>query len=131
MMTGIEGKVVAITGASSGIGEATARLLAERGATVVLGARRTDRLEQLASELRTPVLVVATDVTRREDLARLVGRTVDEFGRLDVLVSNAGIAKIGPVADVDVDGWSAMIDVNLRGGLYGLAAAMPVFRRQG
>jgi NADP-dependent 3-hydroxy acid dehydrogenase YdfG len=124
-------KVVAITGASSGIGEATARLLSERGATVVLGARRTERLEQLAGELQGQVLVEATDVTRREDLARLVTRTVDEFGRLDVLVSNAGVAKIGPVADVDVDGWTAMIDVNLRGVLYGIAAAMPVFRSQG
>ncbi len=127
-------KVIAITGASSGIGEATARLLAERGATVALGARRTDRLDELATELRgagATMLVVATDVTRRQDLERLVERTVDQFGRLDVLVSNAGISKIGPVGDVDVDGWSAMIDVNLRGVLYGVAAAMPVFRRQG
>jgi NADP-dependent 3-hydroxy acid dehydrogenase YdfG len=127
----LAGKVIAITGASSGIGEATARLLAGRGAAVALGARRTERLEQLAGELRTPVLVDTTDVTRREDVERLVGRTVDEFGRLDVLVSNAGISKIGPVADVDVEGWSAMIDVNLRGVLHGIAAAMPVFRRQG
>jgi NADP-dependent 3-hydroxy acid dehydrogenase YdfG len=127
----LAGKVIAITGASSGIGEATARLLAGRGATVALGARRTERLLQLAGELRTPVLVDTTDVTRRDDLQRLVGRTVAEFGRLDVLVSNAGISKIGPVGDLDVDGWSAMIDVNLRGVLYGIAAAMPVFRRQG
>ena len=127
--------VIAVTGASSGIGEATARLLAARGASVVLGARRTDRLERLADELRADaggaVLVETADVTRHEDLHRLVGRAVDEFGRLDVLVSNAGISKIGPVADGDVDGWSAMIDVNLRGVLYGIAAAMPVFRRQG
>jgi NADP-dependent 3-hydroxy acid dehydrogenase YdfG len=127
-------KVIAITGASSGIGEATARLLAERGATVAIGARRTDRLDELATELRgagATMLVVATDVTRRQDLERLVKRTVDQFGRLDVLVSNAGISKIGPVGDVDVDGWSAMIDVNLRGVLHGIAAAMPVFRSQG
>jgi NADP-dependent 3-hydroxy acid dehydrogenase YdfG len=134
MTISLAGKVIAITGASSGIGEATARLLAERGATVALGARRMERLELLAGELRahgTAVLVDSTDVTRREDVERLVGRTVDEFGRLDVLVSNAGISKIGPVGDVDVDGWSAMIDVNLRGVLHGIAAAMPVFRRQG
>jgi NADP-dependent 3-hydroxy acid dehydrogenase YdfG len=134
MTTSLAGKVIAITGASSGIGEATARLLAERGATVALGARRMERLELLAGELRahgTAVLVDTTDVTRREDVERLVARTVDEFGRLDVLVSNAGISKIGPVGDVDVDGWSAMIDVNLRGVLHGIAAAMPVFRRQG
>lgn len=130
----ITGMVVAITGASSGIGEATARLLAARGAAVVLGARRTDRLDRLAAELRgggASVRTVATDVTRREDLDRLVALAVDGFGRLDVLVSNAGISKIGPVADGDVDGWSAMIDVNLRGVLYGIAAATPVFKRQG
>ncbi|MDT5340713.1 MAG: hypothetical protein QOD90_6218 [Mycobacterium sp.] len=127
--------VIAITGASSGIGEATARLLAARGASLVLGARRTERLERLADELRTnngsAVLVETVDVSRQEDLQRLVAHTVKQFGRLDVLVSNAGISKIGPVADADVDGWSAMIDVNLRGVLYGIAAAMPVFRGQG
>jgi NADP-dependent 3-hydroxy acid dehydrogenase YdfG len=130
----VAGKIVAITGASSGIGEATARLLVARGAAVVLGARRTDRLDQLADELRADgarVLTRTTDVTRREDLESLVTSAVNEFGRLDVLVSNAGVAHIGPVADGDVDGWSAMIDVNLRGVLYGIGAAMPVFRSQG
>jgi NADP-dependent 3-hydroxy acid dehydrogenase YdfG len=133
-MTGISGKVIAITGASSGIGEATARLLAEHGAAVVLGARRLDRLDKLAEQIRDSggrAVAVATDVTRPEDLRRLADRAVTQFGRLDVLVSNAGISKIGPVADLDVSGWSAMIDVNLRGVLYGIAAALPVFRRQG
>ena len=133
-MTGISGKVIAITGASSGIGEATARLLAEHGAAVVLGARRADRLDKLAEQIRDSggrAVAVATDVTRPEDLRRLADRAVTQFGRLDVLVSNAGISKIGPVADLDVSGWSAMIDVNLRGVLYGIAAALPVFRRQG
>ncbi|MCW2904783.1 MAG: oxidoreductase [Streptosporangiaceae bacterium] len=133
-MTAISGKVVAITGASSGIGEATARLLAERGAAVVLGARRTQRLDELAQAIRDRggrAITCATDVTRREDLEGLVGRAVAEFGRLDVLMSNAGVSKIGPVADLDVDGWSAMIDVNLRGVLHGIAAALPVFQRQG
>jgi NADP-dependent 3-hydroxy acid dehydrogenase YdfG len=133
-MNGIEGKVVAITGASSGIGEATARLLGERGATVVLGARRTERLDDIAREIRDrggAAVTCRTDVARREDLDRLVAAGVDEFGRLDVLVSNAGISKIGPLTDLDVDGWSAMIDVNLRGVLHGIAAALPVFRRQG
>jgi NADP-dependent 3-hydroxy acid dehydrogenase YdfG len=134
LISAISGKVVALTGASSGIGEATARLLAERGASVVLGARRTERLEELARSIRERggrALVTATDVSRRADLERLVGSSVEEFGRLDVLVSNAGISKIGPIADLDVAGWSAMIDVNLRGVLYGIAAALPVFRRQG
>ena len=124
-------KVIAITGASSGIGEATARLLADRGAALVLGARRTDRLDQIATGLRTEVVTVDVDVRRREDLDRLVQTAVDTFGRLDVLVSNAGISQLGPIADGDVEGWSAMIDVNLRGVLYGIAAAAPVFRRQG
>ncbi|UOZ10717.1 SDR family oxidoreductase [Amycolatopsis sp. WQ 127309] len=133
-MSEIDGKVVAVTGASGGIGEAIARTLADRGAAVVLGARRTDRLEQVAGDIRARggrAIVCTTDVTVREDLDRLVARAVAEFGRLDVLVSNAGISKIGPMADLDVDGWSAMIDVNLRGVLHGIAAALPVFRRQG
>ena len=128
------GTVIAITGASSGIGEATARVLARGGASLVLGARRTDRLDRIAEELRTDGADVATlevDVSRREDLERLVQTAVDGFGRLDVMVNNAGISKLGPVADGDVEGWSAMIDVNLRGVLNGVAAAMPVFRRQG
>jgi NADP-dependent 3-hydroxy acid dehydrogenase YdfG len=133
-MTGIEGRVVAITGASSGIGEATARLLAERGARVVLAARRVERLDAIAREIREgggAAATCTTDVARREDLERLVGIAADRFGRLDVLVSNAGVSKIGPIADLDVDGWSAMIDVNLRGVLHGIAAALPIFRRQG
>ena len=133
-MSRITGKVVAITGASSGIGEATARVLSERGAKVVLGARRVAQLDEIAAELRDrggQAIVCATDVTRRDDLERLVGTAVAEFGRLDVLVSNAGISKIGPMSDLDVEGWSAMIDVNLKGVLHGIAAALPVFRRQG
>jgi NADP-dependent 3-hydroxy acid dehydrogenase YdfG len=125
--------VVAITGASSGIGEATARELAARGASVVLGARRTDRLEALADDIRRQggrAAVRTVDVTSRDDLTALVKLAVDEFGRLDVLVGNAGISRISPVADLDVDGWSAMIDVNVRGVLHGLAAALPVFERQ-
>lgn len=133
-MTAINDKVIAITGASSGIGEATARLLAHHGAAIALGARRTHRLNELAHDIRDHggrAITCTTDVTRREDLERLVNQTVTEFGRLDVLVSNAGIAKIGPIADLDVNGWSMMIDVNLRGVLHGIAAALPVFHRQG
>lgn len=127
-------KVVAITGASSGIGEATARELAARGAAVVLGARRTDRLDALVADIRSGggrAEPVETDVTRRADLERLVALAVDRFGRLDVLVGNAGVARIAPVAALDVDDWDAMIDVNLRGVLHGIAAALPVFRAQG
>jgi NADP-dependent 3-hydroxy acid dehydrogenase YdfG len=133
-MSAIKGKVVAITGASSGIGEATARLLGADGAAVVLGARRTERLDEIARDIRDRggrAVTLATDVTRRADLDRLVGLAVEEFGRLDVLVSNAGISKIGRMADLDTDGWSAMIDVNLRGVLHGIAAALPIFQRQG
>jgi NADP-dependent 3-hydroxy acid dehydrogenase YdfG len=127
-------KVVAITGASSGIGEATARELAARGAAVVLGARRTDRLDALVADIRSAggrAELVETDVTRRADVERLVTLAVDRFGRLDVLVGNAGVARIAPVAALDVDDWDAMIDVNLRGVLHGIAAALPVFREQG
>ncbi len=133
-MSLISSKVVAITGASSGIGEATARVLARRGASVLLGARRTDRLEQIAHDIRDSggtAVTCAVDVTRFDDVQRLVERAVSQFGRLDVFVSNAGISKIGPLSNLDVDGWSAMIDVNLRGVLHGIAAALPVFQRQG
>lgn len=130
----IQGKVVAITGASSGIGEATARHLASLGAAVVLGARRTDRLERLAGEIEAAggqAAATRVDVTRPDDLRSLVAVAVERFGRLDVLVGNAGISRIGPVADLDVEGWSAMVDVNVKGILHGIAAALPVFRRQG
>lgn len=133
-MDGIDSKVVAITGASSGIGEATALELARRGAAVVLGARRTELLGGLADRIRAGggrAAAVRVDVTRRADLEQLVAAAVDRFGRLDVLVSNAGIARTAPVAELDVDAWDAMIDVNVRGVLHGIAAALPVFRRQG
>jgi NADP-dependent 3-hydroxy acid dehydrogenase YdfG len=133
-VSGINGKVVAITGASSGIGEAIALELAARGAAVVLGARRTDRLTALAGRIHGSgggVEVVSVDVTRRSDLEHFVATAVERFQRLDVLVSNAGIARTGLVADLDIESWDAMIDTNLRGVLYGIAAALPVFRRQG
>jgi NADP-dependent 3-hydroxy acid dehydrogenase YdfG len=132
--TGTRNKVIAITGASSGIGRATALTLAARGAMVVLGARRNDRVEQLADEIRERggrAVALATDVRRRDDLIRLVDAAVTEFGQLDVLVNNAGIGPISPLDDLRVDEWDDMIDVNLRGVLHGIAAALPVFRRQG
>jgi NADP-dependent 3-hydroxy acid dehydrogenase YdfG len=132
-MTELKEKVVAITGASSGIGESTAVLLAERGAKVVLGARRVDRLEALASRITETggeVAYVATDVRRREDVANLVEVARERFGKLDVLVNNAGVGLISPLDDLRVDDWDEMIDVNLKGVLYGIAAALPVFRAQ-
>ncbi len=133
-MTGIEGKVIAITGASSGIGEATALLLAERGAKVVLGARRADRLASLAARISTAggeAAYESIDVKRHDDLTRLVALARERYGKLDVLVSNAGIGPISLLDDLRVDDWDEMIDVNIKGVLYGIAAALPVFREQG
>ncbi|WP_035855046.1 SDR family oxidoreductase [Cryptosporangium arvum] len=122
--------VVVITGASSGIGEATARLLSSRGARLVLGARRTDRLEALASSLGDAVYA-ATDVRRRDDVTALVDLALDRFGRVDAFVGNAGIGPVSHLADLRVDEWDAMVDVNIKGVLHGIAAALPVFRAQG
>lgn len=133
-MSRLDSKVVAITGASSGIGAATALELASRGAAVVLGARRTDRLDSMVARIRAEgghAEMLEIDVTKRVDLEELVALSVNRFGRLDVLVGNAGVARTAPLADLDVDDWDAMIDVNLRGVLHGIAAALPVFRRQG
>jgi len=133
-MGGLDSKVVAITGASSGIGAATALELAARGAAVVLGARRTGRLDSVAGRIRAEggrAEMLEVDVTRRADLEQLVALAVNRFGRLNVLVSNAGVARTAPVADLDTSDWDLMIDVNLRGVLHGIAAALPVFRSQG
>ena len=133
-MSTLDSKVVAITGASSGIGAATAVELAARGAAVVLGARRTDRLDSLVARIRAEggrAEMLEVDVAKRADLEHLVALAVHRFGHLDVLVANAGVARIAPMADLDVDDWDVMIDVNLRGVLHGIAAALPVFRQQG
>src|ERR1700682_974910 len=132
--SGIEGKVVAITGASSGIGEATSLLLAERGAKVVLGARGSERLKTLADRIVSAggeVAYARTDVKRREDLSNLVKLACERYGKLDVLVNNAGIAPNSLRDDLRVEDWEQMIDVNIKGVLYGIAAALPVFRKQG
>lgn len=133
-MTGITGKAVAITGASSGIGEATAMHLADRGARLVLGARRLDRLELLArriTEAGGEAVPVQADVRSRADTERLVATARERFGRLDVLVSNAGSMSISPLDELRTDDWDLMVDVNLKGVLNGIAAALPVFRAQG
>lgn len=132
-MSGIEGKVIAVTGASSGIGRATALLLATRGAKLVLGARGIDRLEEVKARIEAAggsALCLATDVRRREDLTALVALACDQYGKLNVLVSNAGIGPISRFDALCVDDWDAMIDVNVRGVLYRIAAALPVFRQQ-
>ncbi len=134
MENGITGKVIIITGASSGIGEATALLLAERGAKVVLGARRPERLAALAARITAAggeASYAVADVSRRDDLAHLVRLAGERYGQLDVLISNAGIGPNSLLDELRVADWEAMIDINLKGVLYGIAAALPVFRRQG
>ena len=128
MGNNIEGKVVVITGASSGLGEATARMLSALGATVVLGARRVDRIEALARELEAAggrALALPTDVTRAADVQRLVDAAVEKFGRIDVLVNNAGLMPSSPLERLKIEDWDRMIDVNIKGVLYGIAAALP------
>jgi NADP-dependent 3-hydroxy acid dehydrogenase YdfG len=130
---GIEGKVVAITGASSGIGRATAKLLAKQGAFVVLGARREEALAAIVDEITAAggkAVHRATDVRQRGDLEALVALAIAHGGKLDVIVNNAGIGPISRFDALRVEDWDAMIDVNLRGTLYGIAAALPVFQRQ-
>lgn len=130
----IKGKVVAITGASSGIGKAIALMLAKEGAKVVLGARRPDRLAELVASIKEnggEAVYAATDVKRRDDLTTLVQLARTSYGRLDVMINNAGISELSRIDELDVDGWEEMIDVNLKGVLYGIAAALPAFREQG
>ncbi|MGY2261037.1 SDR family oxidoreductase [Pseudomonas sp. C1C7] len=133
MSNNIQGKVVVITGASSGLGEATARHLAALGAHVVLGARRQDRLDTIVREISAEggkAVALAVDVTRREDLSALVDKAVQTFGRVDVMINNAGLMAISPINELRVDEWDRMIDINVKGVLYGIAAALPVFEKQ-
>lgn len=133
-MPALDHLVVAITGAGPSIGEATARRLAAAGAAVVLGGRRTDRLDAVGDRIRADggrALCVRLDVTSPEEMAAFVGTAVAEFGRLDVLVSNAGIGPISRIDARKTADWDAMIDINLRGLLHGIDAALPVFTEQG
>jgi NADP-dependent 3-hydroxy acid dehydrogenase YdfG len=132
-MSNITDKVVVITGASSGIGESTAKLLAERGAKVVLGARRSSRIDAVVQEISASggkAIGFATDVTKRAEVEALIQRAVDGFGRVDVLLNNAGIMPIAPIEALRIDEWDRQIDVNIKGLLYGVAAALPHMQKQ-
>ena len=129
----LAGTAALVTGASSGIGAATAELLAGQGARVVLGARRRERLAAVAGRIADrggEVAYQATDVRRRADVAGLAALAQERFGRLDVMVSNVGVGLVSPLDALRVDDWDEMIDTNIKGVLYGIAAALPVFRRQ-
>lgn len=133
MGNNLEGKVVVITGASSGNGEATARLLSGQGATVVLGARRLERIQSLARELTGrggKALAIATDVTHYDQVKSLVDAAVQTYGRIDVMLNNAGLMPHSPLERLKIDDWNRTIDVNLKGVLYGIAAALPYMRQQ-
>jgi NADP-dependent 3-hydroxy acid dehydrogenase YdfG len=133
MTEGIKGKIVVVTGASSGLGEATARLLSAQGAAVVLGARRADRLQALAEDIEARggrALALETDVTRREQVKALVDSAVQTYGRIDVMINNAGLMPQAPIEQLKIDEWDRMIDVNIKGVMYGIAAALPHMQRQ-
>src|SRR3954471_11471967 len=121
----LSGTVALVTGASSGIGRATARRLAAEGASVALAARRTDRIEELAAEIGDRALAIEADVTDRDAAESAVQRTVDELGRLDVLINNAGVMLLGPIEDAPVEEWETMVSVNVLGLLYCARAALP------
>lgn len=133
-MTGMENKVVLITGASSGIGAALTRKLAGSGARLLIGARRTDRIEALAAELRDAGGTVESrtlDVTSRDSMNAFATAALDSFGRIDVIINNAGVMPLSPMAALKIDEWDRMIDVNIRGVLHGIAAVLPAMSRQG
>ena len=134
MSENIKDKVIVITGASSGIGKATALLLAEKGAKIALGARNSSRLEELANQIIEKggtATYQQADVKNRADLQNLVNHTVKLWNKIDVLINNAGIGPISPMDELRVDDWDNMIDINIKGVLYGIAASLPIFRQQG
>jgi NADP-dependent 3-hydroxy acid dehydrogenase YdfG len=133
-MQNLQGKVVLITGASSGIGEATARTLAEAGATVVLGARRIERLQKLVQEIEAAggkAMAKAMDVTNQAEVAAFAEEARGRFGKIDVIVNNAGVMPLSPMSALKVDEWDRMVDVNIKGTLYGIAAVLPAMNEQG
>ncbi|MEK9842655.1 MAG: SDR family oxidoreductase, partial [Thalassospira sp.] len=130
----LENKTVIITGASSGIGEATARLLASRGAKVVLGARRTERLDQIVTEIEAAggtAMARSVDVTNADSVEALVYNAQNLFGRVDAIFNNAGVMPLAPMSELKTDEWENMINVNIRGVLNGIAAVLPIFKAQG
>src|SRR5579864_758136 len=132
-MSNITDKVVVITGASSGIGKSTAKFLAQQGAKVVLGARRSKRIDEVVQEITASggkTIGFATDVTKRAEVEALIQGAVDGFGRVDVLINNAGIMAIAPIDALKLDEWDRQIDVNIKGLLYGVAAALPYMQKQ-
>jgi len=132
-MNTIKRKTVVITGAGSGIGEAVAVRLAECGAKVVLGARRIEKLKEVADRIKKSggdVEYCVTDVRNKKDLHTLVQKAVDTFGRVDAIVNNAGVSQLSRIDSLDIEGWDEMIDVNLKGTLYGMAAVLPFFKEQ-
>jgi NADP-dependent 3-hydroxy acid dehydrogenase YdfG len=133
-MSNIKDKVVLITGASSGIGEAAARLIAAKGAHVVLGARRTDRLEKLVSQIQADggsAAACALDVTALESMQAFVAFAKAQHGKVDVIINNAGVMPLSPLAALKVNEWNQMLDVNVRGVLHGIAAVLPDMEAQG
>lgn len=129
-MDSLKGKVCVVTGASSGIGEATAIALSKKGANVVLAARREERLKQIIERMETECLTVMTDVTNRQDVEDLINKTYNHFGKVDVLINNAGILLPGNIDKFKVEEWEKMIDVNLKGVLYGVAAVLPLMKER-
>jgi NADP-dependent 3-hydroxy acid dehydrogenase YdfG len=133
MNNNVEGKVTVITGASSGLGEAAARYLSSKGAMVALGARRADRIQSLAKELNDKggkAIAITTDVTKPEQVKALVDAAVQAYGRIDVMINNAGLMPQSPLDRLKIDEWNQMIDVNIKGVLYGIAAALPYMKQQ-
>ncbi|MBP2199010.1 NADP-dependent 3-hydroxy acid dehydrogenase YdfG [Pantoea cypripedii] len=129
----IDGKVIVITGASSGLGECTARSLSSKGAVVVPGARRIGRLEKLVRDIESAdgkALAIATDVTDKVQVENLLKAAVEAFGRIDVLINNAGLMQQSMLESLKVDEWDNMIDINIKGTLYGIAAALPIMKEQ-
>ncbi|WP_216362740.1 SDR family oxidoreductase [Formosa algae] len=134
IMQNFKEKVVAVTGASAGIGKVIAIKLAKNGVKVVLGARNTEQLKNVLEEIKNnggEAVFVKTDVNNKADLVQLVNVAVTQYGKLDVIINNAGVARLNRIDELDIDGWEEMIDINIKGTLYGIAAAIPVFKKQG